>query len=607
MRKPPDTSQGPTWAPQSVISNTPYVVRRQLGQGGMGSVYEVQHADTRRLYAFKVLSTRVAEHPALAERVVREAEFLGLVKGTPHVVTVVEWGRLRDAHRRPFLVMERLYGDTLDALLSRRSLPLTDALSYIRQVLWGVAAVHGAGGLHRDVKPSNLFVQQDGTCTLLDFGVMKALSEIGLSPRQFCTAEGVFVGTPSYMAPEVASHGVVDHRADLFSVGLVLAECLLGFRLLAQLSEPDYLTHLVNEGVPSIELSGGAHLPAEVCRLVRRATMFDPARRFSHALAFLAEVERVAGALGLRLHPIPPRERLGPGAQQPPLLFGPDASARPTSVDSVSPTRVDSVSPTRVDSVSPTGVKTPAPASGAELTPPLESQRRLRWRGFPWGRSGPAPGSPTPVVGPPRATATTLPLPPGPAAPGLVSGVRDRLVLLPGWEATPVDDVLEGPAPVAALAALEPPAEPEPAARPRGSPLASALALGAVGVAVGAVASLAMSSWVGPPAVVVRASPERLRPAPAGVIAPAPSAPEPPPHEASAEPKPPEASPPAKPPSPRASSARGDRRAQLEAKLQRGQGTMEDVEELVILCFRAGDEPCVRRAQALRKRLAGPR
>ncbi|HEU4409436.1 MAG TPA: hypothetical protein VFS43_29530 [Polyangiaceae bacterium] len=80
MRKPPDTDRDPTWPPQSVILNTPYVVRRQLGRGGMGSVYEVHHRDTRLVYACKVLSTRVAAHPALAERVVREAE-AGAVAG----------------------------------------------------------------------------------------------------------------------------------------------------------------------------------------------------------------------------------------------------------------------------------------------------------------------------------------------------------------------------------------------------------------------------------------------------------------------------------------------------------------------------------------------
>ncbi|HEU4412857.1 MAG TPA: protein kinase [Polyangiaceae bacterium] len=718
MRKPPSTDQGPTWAPQSVIMSTPYVVRGQLGRGGMGSVYEVWHRHTRLVYAFKVLSTRIAERPDLAERVVREAEFLGLVKGAPHVVTVVEWGRLRDMYRRPYLVMERLYGETLATLLARRALPLTDSLSYVRQVLWGAAAVHAVGGVHRDLKPSNIFVQHDGTCTLLDFGVMKALSEIGLSPRQFITTEGVTIGTPSYMAPEVASHGEVDHRADLFSIGLVLAECLLGFRLLPYLSEDDYIRHLVNEGVPSIELSGGAHLPVEVRRLVRRATMFDPAQRFPTALAFLDEIDRVADALGLRLRPIPPSEHLGAGARRPPRLFRPDAPtliagapvapiAAPGPIspselatpprgapsalspselatpprgapsalspselatlprgtpsalspsELVTPVRsasdellalaTPSAWPTPVDSVSPTRVTTPAPASGDERTPPLVSRRRLRWPGLLWGRLGRAPGgTPTLRVGSSERPTTTLPLPPRSAVSWRLPRLRDRLAPLPGLEATPVNDVLEGPAPDGSLAVpvlegpapdgslaapvlegptlagslavpvLEPPAEPRlPAgafAAPVGSPrarqvpLASAVALVAAGVVAGAVASLAGVWWARPPAAVVRVSPEPRPAAPSVAPAGVPVAPtlEPPP-----EPPPPEA--PARgSASPSVSTAgpsvAARKKASLEAKLKSGRGTHTDLQHFVDLCRLTSDKACLERAEGYRRRLQG--
>lgn len=651
MRKPPDDTHGMTWGTGSVIVSTRYVVRGALGRGGMGSVYEAQHLDTGQVYAFKVLSTRVAEHDALAERVVREAEFLRLMNDTPHVVTVVDCGRLRDAYRRPYLVMQRLYGHPLAALLVRRALPVADALAYVRQVLWGLAAVHGAGGLHRDIKPSNLFVQDDGTCTLLDFGVMKALSEIGLSPRLFITDKDVPIGTPSYMAPEMASGVVVDHRADLFSVGLVLLECLLGFRLWPDLSKDAYLERLVNEGVPSLELIGGGHLPAEVQRLVRRATLPDPAKRFPTALAMVAAIDRLAAALGLSLRPVPPSEHLGAGGWPPPRLFRPDAttwsagtaggaaprprtpserttsgrgaavgpaarrtpSAWPTRVDSVSPTRVDSVSPTRVKAPAPRGgaAPTPAPASGDALTPPLESQRRLRWRGLFWGRGDGAPGAmPTPPVGSPERPTTTLPLPPRSGVSWRLPRLRDRLASVPDMDATPINDVLEGPA--LAAPALAPPAAPKPhrgafvAAGPlwaRRVPLASAaVAFGAAGVAVGIVASLAVSSWGGPSAVM-HVAPEPRRGAPAGVVAPA----EAPSLEPPAESRPPEVSPPDRPPNAPASSARGTRRAQLEAKLQSGRGTVEDADALAGLCSNAGDELCVRRAQAFREKLRGTR
>ncbi|HEU4406894.1 MAG TPA: protein kinase [Polyangiaceae bacterium] len=701
MRKPPDVHQGPTWGAGSVIIDTPYVVLRELGRGGMGTVYEVRHLDLRQIYALKVLSTRVAEHPELAERVVREAEFLGLVKGAPYVVTVVAWGRLNDAYRRPYFVMERLYGETLHALLARRSLPLAEALSYVRHALWGLVAVHAEGVVHRDIKPSNLFVRRDGTCTLLDFGVMKALYDIGLSPSQFSTGPHALIGTPLYMAPEMASRGPVDHRADLFSVGLVLAECLLGVRLLSHLSEREYLERLINEGVPSLELAGGEHLPGEVRGLVRRATMHDPVRRFHSALAFLREIDRVAEALGLRLWPLspsvppvlgaPPPRALAHHAATTPSAYDsnaptprvyrapslltpsehatpirgvaagpavpPTSSARPTSVDSVSPTRptpVDSVlstRPTPVDSVSPTRVKTPSPRSGPEPTPPLRSHARTRFRFLTLGWGGRAPKTPSPRPGakaePP---ATTLPLPPTSAVALLVLRLRDRLAPLPELETPPVNDVLEGPAPVGAPAApaLEPsagasaapalsaPAAPalEPSAgapaasalessagaqapegalpaataRPRRGrrvPLVSAVAFGVAGVAVGVAMTVAVFWWAGPPAVV-RVSPEPPRAAPAGVVAPAVT----PALEPPAEPQPPQA--PSKEPAPPSVSATGPsgvarKRAALEAKLRSGRGTLDDVHALRTLCHVLSDEICLEHADAYLDRLTGAR
>ncbi|HEU4407701.1 MAG TPA: protein kinase [Polyangiaceae bacterium] len=503
MGQPPDVYHGPTWASGSVITGTPYVVTCELGHGGMGTVYEVRHVDTGHLFAFKVLSTRVAEHPELVDRVVREAEFLRLLNGAPHVVTVVGSGRLRDERRRPYLVMERLYGDTLYTLLTRRSLPLTDALSYMRQVLWGLAVVHGAGAVHRDVKPGNIFVQRDGTCTLLDFGVMKALCDIGLSPSQFDTAPRALIGTPSYMAPETASRKPIDHRADLFSAGLVLAECLLGFRLLPHLTEDEYLQHLVNEGVPSLELSGGAHLPPEVRALVRRATLYEPEHRFPTAQAFIGEINRVADGLGLRLRPIPPGAHVAPDAQRlsasanhaattlsasnagfsspaankapPPLvpsdhtMTAAEAAASSARAGALSP----SAPPTPVDSVSPTRVKTPAPVSEADLTPPLQSQQRLRFGALPFGPGSRAQGAASlKPEGHDPGPATTLPLPTPSTTRSLVPKFENALAFFKGVLITPTSGVRDrlGPTEPATDEDEPRPEQPDAAQRPVSTP-----------------------------------------------------------------------------------------------------------------------------------------
>jgi eukaryotic-like serine/threonine-protein kinase len=638
MSKPSDLSRRPTWGLGAVIPNTPYVVLGELGHGGMSRVYEVQDRTTGFVYAFKVLLTDLADFPELVERALREAEFLHLIKGAPHIVTVIEQGRLPDEHRRPYLVMERLYGETLSALLARQALPLTDVLSYIRQVLWGVAAVHGAGVVHRDIKTSNIFVRRDGICTLLDFSIMKALREIGLPPAQFHTNEGEHIGTPLYMAPEQARCEQVDQRADIFSVGLVLAECLLGRRLLAHLGEQAYRYHLTTEGVPSLELVGGEHLPLEVRQLVRHATRFDPAARIPDALAFLFEINRIAELLGLRLRPIPPGVPRAPDASAPPAA-GHHAAPTPSGYDSNAPTPrlhraspsgraapsgaaagpstplTSSALPTPVDSVSPTRVKAPSPPSSPAWTPPLRSERR-KTLAFLLGRAQKMP-SPQGKRGEPPPT---LPLPPRWA--GGFSGApkfHDRLILRPGMLSAPVNNVLDGSAPVEGQPAFEPSSEAQLAREPSAEapregalpnaarpPLGPIVAIVGAGVAVSIAASLAVVWWAGPPAAVVRVSSEPHQAPPAGVVAPAPSAPEAPPHEPPAEAKPSEAPPaePARHSEASASKADTSERARLEARLKSKKGNLADAFRFLDLCQGEGDRTCLRQAREFIEDLA---
>jgi eukaryotic-like serine/threonine-protein kinase len=338
MSLQPPTNPGPTWTPGSVIGGTRYEVKRLLGSGGMGTVYEVQHLDEGTRYALKVLSSRVAEQPDLVERVLLEAHALQSLRGAPYVVEVVASGRLNDAHRRPYLVMELLRGATLRALLGRGRLPVADALSYVHQLLWGLAGVHGAGVVHRDVKPDNVFVQSNGECKLLDFGVIKVLYDIGLSPSQFSTGPYSFVGTPMYMAPEAASGQPVDTRADIFAVGLILYECLTGSRPLAQLTDNEYLHHVANQGIPSLDAVGATDVPIELRRIVRRATIFDADHRYQTAQEFAVKLNHAAETLGIRLREAPPLSHASSAAPAlRPLAATLSASAPPARVSFASP------------------------------------------------------------------------------------------------------------------------------------------------------------------------------------------------------------------------------------------------------------------------------
>jgi serine/threonine protein kinase len=204
------------------LPGTPYVIARFLGQGGMGEVYEVEHAELGRRAAVKVLHRDHVDRPDLAARLREEARQLARLRH-PNLVEVFDLGMTADG--RPYFAMPLLSGHDLREELARAgALPPERAAALVVQALDGLAAAHAAGLVHRDVKLENLFLDADGTVKLLDFGVAKVLGD-GPSGR---TQPGVSPGTPRSMAPEQCANDVVDARADLYAMGLVLYELLTG-------------------------------------------------------------------------------------------------------------------------------------------------------------------------------------------------------------------------------------------------------------------------------------------------------------------------------------------------------------------------------------------
>ena len=198
----------------------PYRVDGLLGAGGMGVVYRAVDPALGRPVAVKVLRPEVAARPGAAARFAREGRALAALAGD-HVVRVYAVGE--DAGR-PYLAMERLDGETLAARLDRGRLPVAEAVRVGREVAAGLAAVHAAGIVHRDVKPGNVWLDRaTGRAVLLDFG-------LALAPDrgESLTLAGGVLGTPAYMAPEQARGEPVGPRADLFSLGAVLYHALAG-------------------------------------------------------------------------------------------------------------------------------------------------------------------------------------------------------------------------------------------------------------------------------------------------------------------------------------------------------------------------------------------
>jgi serine/threonine-protein kinase len=267
------------------VVNGKYRIVRTIGDGGMGSVYEAQHAMLGTRVAIKVLHPELVRRTGLVERFLREAHVVAQIRSL-HVVQVIDVDRTPDGHA--YIVMELLEGEPLSGVLDRhRKLPVALACEYASQILAALEAAHALGVIHRDLKPENVIVTFAGgkpVLKLIDFGIAKAMRA---DPRQKnLTVVGVVMGTAEYMAPEQArSAGSVDVRADIYAAGVMLYEMIAGTRPVRSDSGEDarVIALKVERGevIPLVQAAPDA--PREIAGLVHHAMAARPEMRFATA------------------------------------------------------------------------------------------------------------------------------------------------------------------------------------------------------------------------------------------------------------------------------------------------------------------------------------
>jgi serine/threonine-protein kinase len=256
--------------PDRIIGS--YRLVKEIGRGGMGTVYEAEHVVLPRRAAIKVMHADLRRQPGMATRVVQEASILEDIRH-PGIVGVFDCALLPD--HRPWIAMELVEGETLAArLLTHGPLPATDVAKLLADVADVLASVHAKGVVHRDLKPDNLILtpnDREFPLRVIDWGVAR------LGPIGRLTLDGLTPGTPIYMSPEQATGRNIAAPCDIYSLGVIAYEALTGHppfdgRTLAEVVS----MHLMSDVAPLRERCGA---PQALCNLVHRMLGKDPSHR----------------------------------------------------------------------------------------------------------------------------------------------------------------------------------------------------------------------------------------------------------------------------------------------------------------------------------------
>jgi serine/threonine protein kinase len=262
----------------------PYIVRRELGRGGMGVVYLVDDTRLSRPVALKALSPEVGRDHSRRERLRLEARAAAALSH-PGIATVYALEEIGDDI---YLAYEYVPGETLRALLASGPVPIARVVTIGAQLARALAAAHTAGVTHRDIKPENVMKTPSGGVKILDFGLARI--EGALSPK--LTQSGIIVGTPAYMAPEQVLGQQVDFRTDIFAFGLLIYELATGVNPFAAKSVSATFAQIVEHEPPLLSRVHPHTLP-DLDRVVATCLGKDPANRYQSTDDLVADFEQL--------------------------------------------------------------------------------------------------------------------------------------------------------------------------------------------------------------------------------------------------------------------------------------------------------------------------
>jgi len=260
----------------------PYEIHSPLGAGGMGEVYRARDTKLGRDIALKMLPAEMAQDPERLARFRREAKALAQLDH-PNIVTIHSVEESDGVH---FLTMQLVEGQPLDRLIPKGGLPVEQIVEIASALGDALAAAHEKGIVHRDLKPANVMVTNDGRVKVLDFGLAKDVRGANLGDATLTSASqtqvGVVMGTPAYMSPEQTSGRPLDHRTDIFSLGVVLHEMTTGRRPFEGTSSAELVSAILRDTPPSVT-DMRPDLPSDLARIIRRCLEKDPRHRVQTA------------------------------------------------------------------------------------------------------------------------------------------------------------------------------------------------------------------------------------------------------------------------------------------------------------------------------------